>query len=202
MSTKKPEAPDVVWVTVARDKSGEYLTAGLTAKESLFEVGVSGDAEYSPTEPYVPKAALEAAYGLLAVMHRDGGHYINELAVSLIRWGADALNAMSKVAPDATRFEDLQDRWDEIERRSGHIIRDLLAGREPQENSTLAYAEGVRDGGKQGHAEERDRIVAWLKEEHDNQAYSQRSHRYHYKGAAEDIEEGKHWGMNERKGPF
>jgi len=30
-------------------------------------------------------------------------------------WGADALHAMDKVAPDAPRFEDLQDRWDEME---------------------------------------------------------------------------------------
>jgi len=48
-------------------------------------------------------------------------------------WGIDVLHAMDKVAPDAPRFEDLQDRWDEMEKTSGHVGRDRLAA----ENSGL-----------------------------------------------------------------
>lgn len=45
----------------------------------------------------------------------------------------------------------------------------------------------------EGQAEERGRIIAWLREQHEGQAYSLRSPRYHYKGAAASIEEGRHW---------
>lgn len=91
----------------------------------------------------------------MLVNNESDSDYVTDallLSSQIIRWATDAMHAMSKVAPDATRFETLQDRWDEIEKKSGHIIRDLLTGRSPGGNSILAYAEGVSNGGKQGHA--------------------------------------------------
>ena len=40
---------------------------------------------------------------------------------------------------------------------------------------------------------ERERIVEWLREEHEGQAMALRSSRYHYRGAADDIEDCVHW---------
>lgn len=48
------------------------------------------------------------------------------------------------------------------------------------------YAEGVRDGGRQGHGDERERIVAWLRERSSPaSAYD--------KQTADAIERGEHW---------
>ena len=44
----------------------------------------------------------------------------------LIQWCTEAMDAMSRVAPDATRFGSLYEQWDALERTHGHVIREAL----------------------------------------------------------------------------
>lgn len=57
----------------------------------------------------------------------------------------------------------------------------------------IARADAEKESHAEGHAEERGRIVAWLRAEHEQQGSGQRANRYHYRGAAQDIEDGVHW---------
>jgi len=73
------------------------------------------------------------------LQRRLGAEYVTDvflLTAQLVRWGASATGAMSP--PDASRFEALQDQWDEMERRNGHTIRALLAGEFPEPGEHIA----------------------------------------------------------------
>lgn len=68
--------------------------------------------------------------------------------------------------------------------------------------SEQAYAEGCSDGGKAGHADERKRIVDWLRQQDKEHAFSLRSPRYSWRHAAEEIEDEQHWRTPTTEEPF
>lgn len=77
-----------------------------------------------------------------------------------------------------------------------HIINAL------PDRSITPYVEGASDGGKQGHGEERDRVVAWLRQQDKEHAFSLKSPRYSWRHAAEEIEDGQHWRTPHGEEPF
>jgi len=87
------------------------------------------------------------------------------LAVASLRWIADATNAMSKVAPDASRFHELFDRWDEISGKNGSVMRALLDGQPAPLLDRITSLETGVAAGKRAAATLREMTQAMLRVE-------------------------------------